>query len=81
MTYVWIKENEGSLRYVNDIYLPPCNVCGERMSTCSCKQDAEEAEEKEEMCPSCNGRCFCDENYDRMRERENEDRQDSGDDD
>ena len=78
MTYVWIKENEGSLRYVNDIYLPPCDGCGERVSTCSCKEDAEQ---KEEMCPSCNGRCVCDENYDRMREKENEDRQDSGEDD
>lgn len=78
MTYVWIKQSEGSLRYVDDIHLPPCNTCGERVSTCYCN---EEKEEKEEMCASCNGRCLCDYNYDRMREKENEDEQWTGEED
>jgi hypothetical protein len=34
MTYVWIKESEGSLRFVDDIYLPVCNKCGKRVSEC-----------------------------------------------
>jgi hypothetical protein len=34
MTYVWIQESAGSMRYVDDIYLPPCNKCGERKSVC-----------------------------------------------
>lgn len=34
MTYVWIQESAGSMRYVDDIYLPPCNKCGERRSVC-----------------------------------------------
>jgi hypothetical protein len=75
MTYVWIKQSEGSMRYVNDIYLPPCNGCGERVSTCTCN---EVKEEKEEVCASCNGRCVCDYEYDRMREKQNEEYQDDG---
>lgn len=74
MTYVWIKQSEGSMRYVNDIYLPPCNGCGERISTCTCN----EVKEETDMCASCNGRCVCDYEYDRMREKENEEYQDDG---
>ena len=40
MTYVWIKDG-GTLRYVNDIYLPVCNKCGKRVSECTCQADAE----------------------------------------
>jgi hypothetical protein len=76
MTYVWIKQSEGSMRYVNDIYLPPCNGCGERVSTCTCNEPKEE----NDMCASCNGRCVCDYEYDRMREKENEETQDYGND-
>ena len=74
MTYVWIKQSEGSMRYVNDIYLPPCNGCGERVSTCTCN----DVKEENNMCASCNGDCRCDYEYDRMREKQNEEYQDDG---
>jgi hypothetical protein len=48
MTYVWIKQSEGSLRYVDDIHLPPCNTCGERVSTCTCNKPKEETEEEKD---------------------------------
>jgi hypothetical protein len=41
MTYVWIKESAGSMRYVDDIYLSPCQKCGKRISQCTCLADAE----------------------------------------
>jgi hypothetical protein len=44
MTYVWIKESEGSLRFVDDIYLPLCNKCGKRVSECP-KHDQEKENE------------------------------------
>jgi hypothetical protein len=66
MTYVWIKQSEGSLRYVDDIHLPPCNTCGERVSTCTCNEPKEESN----MCASCNGECRCDANYDAKRDRD-----------
>ena len=42
MTYVWIKETEGSMRYVDDIYVAPCQKCGKRISVCECKQEKKE---------------------------------------
>jgi hypothetical protein len=45
MTYVWIKETEGSLRYVDDIYIAPCNKCGKRISVCECRKEKEKEEE------------------------------------
>jgi hypothetical protein len=42
MTYVWIKESEGSLRFVDDIYLPLCNKCGKRISECPKHEKEEE---------------------------------------
>ena len=42
MTYVWIKETEGSMRYVDDIYVAPCQKCGKRLSVCECKQEKKE---------------------------------------
>ena len=47
MTHVWIQEKEGTARFVDDIYLPPCNKCGERISKCECKKiTKEEANEQ-----------------------------------
>jgi hypothetical protein len=43
MTYVWLQEG-GTLRYVNDIYLPVCNQCGKRVSECP-KHDQEKENE------------------------------------
>ena len=40
MVYVWIKESAGSLRYVDDIYIAPCDKCGKRISECP-KHDKE----------------------------------------
>lgn len=34
MTYVWLEESSGSMRYVDDIYLSPCPKCGLRVSKC-----------------------------------------------
>jgi hypothetical protein len=35
MTYVWIAgATPGVKRYVDDNFLPPCNLCGERISIC-----------------------------------------------
>ena len=48
MTYIWIKQGEGSMRYVNDIYLSPCNGCGERISACTCNKPKEETEEEKD---------------------------------
>lgn len=42
MTHVWIQENEGMARFVDDIYLPPCNKCGERISKCQCMKEKKE---------------------------------------
>jgi hypothetical protein len=42
MTYVWIQESAGSLRYVDDIYVAPCQKCGKRISLCECKQEEKE---------------------------------------
>ena len=41
MVYVWIQESAGSLRYVDDIHIPPCNKCGKRISVCECKKEEE----------------------------------------
>jgi hypothetical protein len=41
MTYVWISEG-GTLRYVNDIYLPVCNKCGKRVSECPKHEEEKE---------------------------------------
>ena len=41
MTYVWIQESAGSLRYVDDIYIAPCQKCGKRISVCECKKEEE----------------------------------------
>jgi hypothetical protein len=44
MTYVWIQESAGSLRYVDDIYISPCQKCGKRISVCECvKEEKEES--------------------------------------
>ena len=44
MTYVWIQESAGSLRYVDDIYVSPCQKCGKRISVCECKKEEKEEE-------------------------------------
>ena len=43
MTYVWLQEG-GTLRYVDDKYLPVCNKCGKRVSECP-KHDQEKENE------------------------------------
>ena len=63
MTHVWIMDSPGVARFVDDIHLPPCNGCGERISKCNCGK-----EEPNNFCGSCNGDCRCDEKYDAMRE-------------
>lgn len=75
MTYVWIQESAGSMRYVDDIYLPPCNKCGKRLSECPKHEEEIEAESDEvsDECPSCNGACRCDAIYDAQKEREVDD--------
>jgi hypothetical protein len=45
MTYVWIQESAGSMRYVDDIYVAPCQKCGKRLSVCECKQEKKEEED------------------------------------
>jgi hypothetical protein len=45
MTYVWIQESAGSMRYVDDIYLSPCQKCGKRVSECP-KHEKEEKEKE-----------------------------------
>ena len=42
MVYVWIQESAGSLRYVDDIHIPPCNKCGKRVSECECKKEKDD---------------------------------------
>lgn len=34
MAYVWIEESAGLMRFVDDIYLPPCQKCGLRVKEC-----------------------------------------------
>lgn len=34
MVYVWIHPTAGKAIYVDDKHLPPCNVCGARVSEC-----------------------------------------------
>lgn len=46
MTYVWIQESAGSMRYVDDIYLSPCQKCGKRISQCECKKEEEKENEE-----------------------------------
>lgn len=51
MTYVWISESPGSMRFVDDIYLAPCNKCGERVSVCQaneCKKEEKDANTKKD---------------------------------
>jgi hypothetical protein len=56
-----------------------CGYCGDTVEDCI---DAGECNyEIVDNCASCNGRCHCDADYDRMREMENEEGQDYGDDD
>jgi hypothetical protein len=56
-----------------------CGYCGDTVEDCI---DAGECNYGiVDNCASCNGICRCDEEYDRMREKENEDEQDYGDDD
>jgi hypothetical protein len=48
MTYVWIRESAGSLRYVDDIYIAPCQKCGKRISVCECKKVEEDDVQSED---------------------------------
>jgi hypothetical protein len=72
MTYVWIQESAGSLRYVDDIYIAPCQKCGKRISVCECGKE-EEPEDKEIPCGLCSSTCKCDDVYEAQRDREVED--------
>ena len=49
-----------------------CGYCGDRVADCTCSKI------ENNMCASCNGDCRCDYEYDRMREKENEEAQDYG---
>jgi hypothetical protein len=32
--YVWVNDQEGVFRFVDDQYLPPCEKCGELVGAC-----------------------------------------------
>ena len=67
MTYVWLDNGNGVLRFVNDIYLDPCNKCGERISTCRANDCLGEPEP--EYCGACEHKpCACDNIYDAHKE-------------
>lgn len=71
MTYVWLTETNGTMRFVDDIYLPPCQDCGERVSVCRAN-DCFDKPEPNLYCPACgidNG-CRCDEAYEAQRDAE-----------
>lgn len=60
-----------------------CGFCGDTVEDCidAGECNAGVAGYEDDNCASCNGRCVCDYEYDRMREKENEEDQDYGDDD
>lgn len=60
-----------------------CGFCGDTVEDCASIQECNYGVVgyEDDTCASCNGKCVCDYEYDRMREKENEEDQDYGDDD
>jgi hypothetical protein len=46
MPYVWTIDSSGLKRFVDDRFLPPCNLCGNPVSICQKSTCAEDNKDK-----------------------------------
>jgi len=47
MTFVWIHPAPGRALFIDDQLIPPCNLCGQRISTCR-EGDCNEVQSQQE---------------------------------